>query len=171
MNRVRDSVEEFASQTPKNFREKRYSWTGLDWPVRDIKGRSQADLIKKYTAWKNFIGYDALTPGEKKQVDTQWDDWVSSQEGVWKWDPTSQPIKALRARGPLTRAYYGQRSRKTPTGPNEATSPFAMSILQALPKKKSPEVLTEDIARSLLQEVGGDPAKARQLAKERGYSQ
>ncbi len=135
MEDISETVEQFASQVPKTTIGKKYGAGKTDWLARDPKGYSQADTMKKYLAWKTFIGYDGLGPLEKKQVDLQWDDWIAGQRGVWKWDPNSGPVKALRARGPLTRA-YGSQFRQTPTGPLEATNPLQNSIARALPKKK-----------------------------------
>lgn len=165
MGHIGKSVEQFASQIPKTTIKKRYSWTGLDWPVRDIRGRSQADIIKMYTAWKNSIGYgkgaDGMSPIERRQVDTEWDAWIATQKGTWKWNPNSNQVKALRAGGPLTRV-YGAEFRKTPTGPTEATSPLQLSIARALPKKKENDPTVEQLRKIGTQE-------AYDIGKNLGY--
>jgi len=163
LENVKESVEEFAGQTPKTKISKRYGIGKTDFLARDVKGRSQADTIKKYYAWRDFIGYEGLTPVEQKQVDSQWDGWIAGQKGTWKWNPGSRQVKAIRAKGPLTRA-YGSQFRRTPTGPTEAVNPLQMSIARALPKKKEePQKPTAGELRSK-----GTP-EAYEIGKNLGY--
>lgn len=136
MKAVGASVEQYASQTPKTTFQKRYGLGGIDILKRDIRGRSQASIMTKYRGWKGHIGYEGLTPVEKRQVDGEWDAWVSEKGESWKWDTASKQVRAERAGGPLTRA-YGSQFRKTPTGPIEATNPLQNSIANLLPKKKN----------------------------------
>lgn len=135
MEAIGGSIEQFAKDTPAT-RTKRYGIGGFDWTKRDVKTRSQASIMEKYRTWKQYIGYAGLTPVEKRQVDGEWDAWVSEKGKNWKWKPKEKYVRAERASGPLTRA-YGSQFRKTPTGPLEATNPLQMSIAQTLPKKKS----------------------------------
>ena len=137
MKAVGVSVEQFAKDTPKTTLKKRYGLGGADWTKRDIRGRSQKDIMERYRGWKQFIGYEGLTPVEKRQVDGEWDAWISEKGESWKWDVTSNKssVRAERAGGPLTRA-YGSQFRQTPTGPLEATNPLQNSIARSLPKKK-----------------------------------
>ncbi len=139
LDKISDSIEEFGVQIPKTTVEKRYGKSlGMtaDWLKRDVKGYAQADVMKMYLKWRTMIGYDGFeSPIERRQVDQEWDNWVASQKGNWKWNPDSKLIKAYRARGPLTRA-AGSPYRQTPTGPLEATNPLQNSIARALPKKK-----------------------------------
>lgn len=135
MEKIGGTIKQFASQTPKSMIEKRYGAGKTDWLARDKRGYSQADTTKKYLAWRTYVGYDGMAPIEKKQVDMQWDDWIAGAKGTWKWNPKSDPVKALRARGPLTKA-YGSQFNKTPIGPNEAANPLQMSIAGVMPKKK-----------------------------------
>ena len=126
---------------------------------------TQKSLLKQYNKWKVNIGYDAMTASRQNQVDSEWDAWVADKK--MKWNPESKEVLASRGRGPLTRG-YGSKTQRTPLGPREAGNPIQASIAIGLPKKKQ---LTEDVVRSLLQEVNNDPAEARRLAKERGYMQ
>ncbi len=131
------SIEKFAEKTKAvKTKQKKYGAFGWDWTKKDVANvRSQAAVMKQYRAWKQFIGYSGFTPTEKRQVDGEWDNWISEKGGDWKWDTGSKTIKAERAGGPLTRA-FGSQFRQTPTGPGEATNPFQDSIKNALPKKK-----------------------------------
>ncbi len=164
LDKITGSIEEFGTQIPKTTVEKRYGKSlgvTADWLKRDVKGYAQADVMKMYLKWRTMIGYDGLeSPIERKQVDQEWDDWIASQKGTWKWNPDSKLIKAYRARGPLTRA-YGSQFRQTPTGPNEATNPLSDSIAQALPKKKN-----QPTAEELLQDR---TEENYELGKSLGY--
>jgi len=160
MKGIADSVEEFAEQTPKTTLQKRYGPGGIDWTKRDIKGRSQKDIMDKYRSWKGFVGYADFTPVQKRQADTQWDDWVASKGKSWKWDTASDKVRAERASGPFTRA-YGSQFRRTPTGPLEATNPLQNSIARSLPKKKK-QPTAEELRSEGTQE-------SYQLGKNLGY--
>ena len=160
LKNVTGSVKHFAEQTPKTTLEKRYGLGGADWTKRDIRGRSQKDILGQYQTWKGFIGYEGLTPVEKRQVDTQWDEWVAGEGKSWKWNPESKAVRAERAGGPLTRA-YGLQFRQTPTGPLEATNPLQNSIARALPKKKK-----QPTAEELLQ---NRTEENYELGKSLGY--
>lgn len=159
MKKFKPSVEQFAKETPRT-RTKQYGVGGYDWTKRDIKTRSQASIMQQYKAWKQFIGYEGLTPVEKRQVDGEWDMWLENKGESWKWDASSKYIRAERAGGPITRA-YGSKFRKTPTGPNEAVTPLQMSIAQALPKKKK-----QPTAEELLQ---NRTEENYELGKSLGY--
>ncbi len=157
MKAVGKSVEQFASQAKG---KKQYGIGGYDWTKRDKKTRSQATIMEKYRGWKQFIGYEGLTPVEKRQVDGEWDTWVANKGKDWKWDIASKYIRAERAGGPLTKA-FGSQFRQTPTGPREATNPLQTSIAQALPKKKNQPTAEE------LRQKGGQ--ESYQLGKSLGY--
>ncbi|KKK77563.1 hypothetical protein LCGC14_2852330, partial [marine sediment metagenome] len=158
MDAYQETIEEFAKSgrpTKKKF--------GIDWLAKDV--HTQKSLLKQYNTWRVNIGYDDMTAGRQRQVDNEWDAWVADKD--MKWNPESKDVLAARGKGPLTRG-YGSQIRKTPLGPREAGNPIQESIATRLPKKKA---LTEDIVRSLLQETNNNPAEARRLAKERGYTQ
>ena len=155
-------------------------------PGRNIKVRSEQSLLRQYKAWRTNIGYDSMDANKQRQVDSEWDSWVGTQKGKWNWDPKgSKVIQALRAKGKLSRG-YGAQFRGTPTGPTEGRNPLHDSIAKMLPARsyeevlaesesdtlvgEGPRTLTREIALSIMQEAGGDKAKARQIAAERGYS-
>jgi hypothetical protein len=171
MENIMESVEDFAEDAPKTTLKKRYGAWGVDVFKRDVRGRSQKDLLSQYNSWRTNIGYDDLTSVQQRQVDSQWDDWVGSQKGNWKWNPESKEVMASRGKGPLTRS-YGRQFNKTPIGPGEGGSMLKGSVMASMPKKEEAmpsKQLTEDDVRSIMQEAGGDPIKARKLAQERGY--
>jgi len=160
MKGIAESVEEFTKDVPKTTLQKRYGPGGIDILKRDIRGRSQKDILEKYQSWKRFIGYADFTAVQKRQVDTQWDDWVAAQGKSWKWNTASKTVRAERASGPLTRA-YGSQFRRTPTGPLEATNPLQNSIARSLPKKKK-QPTAEELRSEGTQE-------SYQLGKNLGY--
>ncbi len=156
-----DTVEEFT----KSGKSKRYGKiTGFDWTAKDV--HTQGSMLNQYNKWKTYIGYDAMTFSQQGQVDSEWDSWAKTKNLAW--NPETKAVKAARGRGPLTNGYGGSKTRNTPLGPREAGDPLQSSIAKLLPKKK---VLTQDVVRSLLLETNNDPAEARRLAKERGYTQ
>jgi hypothetical protein len=178
-----ESAEEFALAAGKGTIRKRELF-GVDRLAPDVKGYSQASIMRQYKAWRTNIGYDSMDSNKQRQVDSEWDSWVGTQGKKWKWDTESKEIRAIRAKGPLSRG-YGAQFRGTPTGPSEARNPLHDSIARAMPKKSyddvpietgmeeetpEPKVLTREIAVSIMQEAGGDRSKARQIAAERGYS-
>jgi hypothetical protein len=96
-------------------------------------------LLKKYRAWQTSIGYHgALSNAEQNQVDREWDAWIASKEPKSGWNPTTREVRALRAKGPITRGATA-RFRDTPIGPREALSPLASSVKTNLPKRREPE--------------------------------
>ncbi len=159
MENYQETIEEFA----KSGKAKKYGWFGVDRWAKDV--HTQKSLLKQYNTWRANIGYDAMTSSQQGQVDNEWDAWVADKD--MKWNPESKDVLAARGKGPLTRG-YGSPIRGTPLGPREAGNPIQSSIAASLPKKKA---LTEGIVRSLLQETNNNPAEARRLAKERGYTQ
>ncbi len=161
MENYQETIEEFT----KSGKIKKYRF-GIDRLAKDI--HTQKSLLKQYNTWKVNIGYDAMTSSQQSQVDNEWDAWVANKRTLKKvWNPESKEVKAARGKGLLTRG-YGSPVRGTPLGPREAGNPIQSSIAASLPKKKA---LTEDVVRSLLQETNNNPAEARRLAKERGYTQ
>ncbi len=173
MENLIEGIEEFAEAAPKTTLKKRYGAFGADILKRDVRGRSQGDLLEKYTAWKTNIGYDGMTTVQQRQVDSQWDDWIGTQKGSWKWNPESKEVMAARSKGPLARS-YGRQFYKTPIGPGEGGSQLQHSVAKSVKRpavESEAKRLTEDIARSLMEEAGGDPQKARQLARERRYTE
>jgi hypothetical protein len=178
-----ESAEEFAEATEKGTIRKRYLM-GVDRLAPDVRGRTQKAIMRQYKAWRTNIGYDSMDSNKQRQVDSEWDSWVGTQGKKWKWNIDSDEVKAMRAKGPLSRG-YGAQFRGTPTGPTEARNPLHDSVMRDMPKKSydevpieagmeedtaEPKALTRDIAVSIMQEAGGDRMKAREIAAERGYS-
>ena len=170
MENLMEGIEEFAEAAPKTTLKKRYGPFGVDVFKRDVRGRSQKDLLGKYQAWRTNIGYDGMTSVQQRQVDSQWDAWIDTQSGNWKWNPESKEVMAARSKGPLSRS-YGRQFYKTPVGPKEAGSEIMRSVGKSMPKETQGQQLTDDIARSLMQEAKGNTEEARRLARERGYTE
>jgi hypothetical protein len=78
-----------------------------------------------------------------------------------EWDPANPNIQALRTYGSRL---LGVASQKV-TG--KRISPFAQGVNTPAEGAK---VLDKTTAAALLQEAGGDKNKARELAKQRGFS-
>lgn len=113
----------------------------------DIPGKfwdrpTHATLFQSYRTWRTAIGYDAMTFSQQRQVDNEWDTWVGQNMPASKWDPTSRGVRALRAKGPITRG-FSARFRGTPVGPREAGDPLKDNIIANLPKQPAPESPTE----------------------------
>lgn len=173
-----------AGKSAKKFKEAHYPDESGRLGVSG-KVRTQQSLLRQYKAWRTNIGYDSMDSNKQRQVDSEWDSWIGTQGGKWNWDPKrSKQIQALRAKGPLSRG-YGAQFRGTPTGPTEGRNPLHDAVSRALPRKRyddvpiqvgeevavaESKVITRDIAIAIMQEAGGDRAKARRIAAERGYS-
>jgi hypothetical protein len=183
LDKYEESAGEYAEATEKTTLRVR-KFAGVDILAPDVKGYSQASIMRQYKAWRTNIGYDSMDANKQRQVDSEWDSWVGTQGKKWKWDRDSNEVKSLRAKGKLSRG-YGSQFRGTPTAPTEARNPIHDSIAKQLPTKRydeqatplpgeeaevaEPKVLTKDIIRAIRQEAGGDIKLARQMAAERGY--
>ncbi len=93
-------------------------------------------IYQRYKAWRANIGYDDMTTSQQRQVDNEWDNDIANRG--WDWKPQSGAVRALRAKGPLTRG-YGSRFRGTPTGPSEASNPLQDNVRSFLPKQPTPQ--------------------------------
>lgn len=160
------SLKNYAS-TAKEFALAAPS-TGEWFTGSDNEPRSEEALLAKYRAWKQFIGYDALTPTKQRQVDGEWDATMKAKP-KWKWDPASEAVRSERPQGPLSSAYM----KKRPTaldgaGSNPISESIRKQVDTSLARQEKPK-LTKEEAQVILLEAGGDKAKARQLATERGY--
>jgi hypothetical protein len=153
------------------------------WGKKEIE-----DLLPRYKEFRNEMAvyfnknnYEELLPEDRKKIDMTWD--MKTRElGETEWDPQDFRIQGLRPTGTLERA-----ARKL-------VSPIAASIQEERRKKSmglrfplqeilttapwklgkqevstEPKTLDETTARRILQEVGGDKNKARELARQRGY--
>jgi len=80
-------------------------------------------------------------------------------------DPETQKLmdKVTQRAGELTFKYGGDFEKAA----NEALGEFQDEMKEQV--KNHPKELTDDIAAAIFQEAGGDPAKATQIAEERGY--
>ena len=116
-------------------KETRRGMFGWDWAAKDK--RTHASLFQQYRTWQMAIGYHGkqFTNTEREQVDRKWDAWARQEYPESGWDPTSKGVRALRAKGPITRGFT-ERFRQTPTGPREAGNPLTDNIIANLPKKR-----------------------------------
>lgn len=157
---VRPSMSEFAEAAPSK---------GQFFTRSKNEPRTQADLLTQYEAWRQFIGYDGRNLTQQKQLDMEWDA-VMKARPKWQWDPASEEVSSRRATGALSKAFVG-RSGSTP-GAWAKANPLASQIRREVDQKLAPKTtpLTKEVAAQLLKEAGGDKNKARQLAKDRGYT-
>lgn len=102
--------------------EKRGTWTSL---VKDYT--KQEDLIKQYSAWRDFVGYESRPAVQQRQLDIQWDDMMTADKSN-RWNPKDPAISALRAKGPLTRAAAVTPKPGTPIVGTRGVSPFVTHI-------------------------------------------
>lgn len=128
MKEYEKSVEKYAEDA------RTYSGPGKNQP-------SFASLFTQYKTWQTAIGYHGgLSNAEQRQVDNKWDAWVREEYPRAKWDSTSRAVRALRAKGPITRG-VDARFRGTPIGPTEVSNPLKDNVIANLPKQ--PEVQPE----------------------------
>ena len=101
-------------------------------------------MLKQYKTWRTAVGYDAMSFSQQRQLDNEWDTWVGQEKPQAKWNPTAKEVRALRAKGPITRGFSAQ-FRGTPVGPTEPSNPLQVNIKANLPKQKP----------TFLEKVGG----------------
>ena len=129
-----DTIESFLG-TISTIKRKAF---GIDWLRRDLpKDPALSTILDRYDAWRTSIGYDAMTFSQQRQVDAEWDIWITKKDWA-QWSPNLEAVKGRRAKGPLTRS-FGAQFRGTPTGPREATNPLQVSIAADLPKRREPK--------------------------------
>ena len=146
---------------------------GLRTP-QQVAGRE--DIVEQYLQAREDFGYDGYDPVARRQFDSRWDALLKA-DGLEAWDPKAPEVQALRADGPLSKAFT--RSL-TPSG-----GPLAEGLAQSVQRKvqqreaqqaRQTVVLRADnpddqrVIQALLQEAGGNPDVAEQLAKARGYA-
>lgn len=136
--------------------------------------RDSDTLRRQYIAARTEFGYDGYSNEAKEQFDHTWDRLLKSQgveEGVW--NRNSPEIKALRSRGPLSKAYT--RDLADTGGPLAADLRDALSATKKTGTPKT-VVLSIDrpddvkIIQAILEEAGGDVKLAETIAIQRGYS-
>lgn len=161
MKTHRESIEEFAGAAAG----KRYGrFTGWDWTKKDKPPTAPA-LYQKYKSWRTNIGYDDMTAVQQRQLDGEWDTWVTGKG--WDWKPQSGAVRALRAKGPLTRG-YGSRFRGTPTGPGEARNPLQDNVKANLPKQPTPQPEPQPVQETQRINIKNPKTGARMFSDDGG---
>lgn len=153
---------------------------GFEWgPPK----KTQQGLLDQYQLWRESIEYENRGLIKQQQLDREWDMAMRSEKKFSNWwmdEKQRKPIpevQALRSTGKIAQA---MRSRmvETPMG-GGVTTPFDQSMLDIKPKTKElpgpttvskGQKLDEETARWILNQVGGDKVKARQMAIQMGYS-
>lgn len=108
----------------------------IDVPWGRDKPPTHETLFQQYRTWQTSIGYHgALSNAEQGQVDREWDAWARNNYPESSWNPTAREVRALRAKGPITRG-FGARFRGTPIGPTEPINPLQENVRANLPKPK-----------------------------------
>jgi len=119
-------------------------------------------LKEIYFAERDKAGYgDQMNAAEQRGFDAAWDELLdSSKAGKKAWNPDDPDILSSRT--------YDQRLLNIAAGKmtGKRVSPFA----QGMSKSVEPKTLDKVTAAAILKEAGGDKNKARQIARERGYS-
>lgn len=113
ITKIQASVNEFASAAKPSKR-----WH-LEWGPHP---RDEQSLVQQYRKWKQYVGYDQLDPVVQRQLDFEWDSWMAGDDQYDKWwydkknrTPMAE-IRALRAKGPGTRAIQRKVTDVTPIG-------------------------------------------------------
>ena len=73
---------------------------GFEWGPPKVK---KDKLLGQYTKFQQDIGYAAMAPNQRNQVDFIWDEQMKTKKH-YGWDPTDVEVKKLRPRGRLTQA-------------------------------------------------------------------
>lgn len=160
--RGRFTPGEFKAYT-EDFKNMAESAIAKPWLSRNY---AEPDKLKEqYFAARAKYGYDTdMNVTERKAFDLAWDNAIGSDKKLTKaW-------KKLKDEDPdlFTSRTYDDRllniaARKIN---GQSVSPLAASIQGQTPKRK----LTKQEATAILNQAGGDKDKARQLAKQLGYS-
>jgi hypothetical protein len=119
-------------------------------------------LQLQYVLNRKQNGYEGMNTTEKHQFDYLWDEKAKTR-GFTNWNPGDPQIRLLRGVGPLQQTAARQVN---PLVKSEVRSPLAQSVVT----EKRPQTLTKEIAQQFLTQAGGDKDKARQIAKQQGYS-
>lgn len=159
--------------------------------ITNTKGwgkKELVDLIPRYKEYRdevavyfNKTSYDDLTPEDRRKIDLSWDMKARHLEET-KWDPKRFEIMSLRPTGilekaagklvsPIAASVQEEKRKKSmglrfPLQEIMTTAPWKLGKQEV---STEPKVLDEVTARRILQEVGGDKNKARNLARQRGY--
>lgn len=144
--------------------------------------KEHEDLVEPYLRFlqneaiiQGAANYEELNTIQKRQINQAWDNMNRSQRT--KWNPEDPQLRPYRATGKLASAVTGTSpmseaiKKEKPSGSSlkkiwtKLTEPGGVP-----PYAKQTRPLDRETAANLLKEVGGDKTKARQLAKQRGYS-
>ncbi len=131
---------------------------GFEWgPPKKTK----ESLIDQYVRWREYLGYDNLDPGRKRQLDTRWDADMRSNKRYKNWwsdDKKRIPaveVKALRAAGKISKAMQNRFVRNI--------SPFGKSVGQfkTVPGPFAPPVAVLPREQASEPEPGVKPIRQR----------
>ncbi|MBE3139519.1 MAG: hypothetical protein IMZ53_02945 [Thermoplasmata archaeon] len=141
-------------------------------------------LGTNYLMWRDDIAklsgvesYEQLSPAQQIQLDQQWDLTMASDGRFDTWF-TDKNLTKVNPEVTKLRPHSG----KLQAAAAAKVSPFGKGVAAEKPKERAPwyridvktprsegKKLDEFTARKLLKEAGGDKAKARQLAIQKGY--
>ncbi len=125
-------LEQYA-ETMREFAGRAEEKEGWEWgPPEKIR----ESLESQYEAWQHRYGYAGMKLTQKNQMDDLWDAVMQEGKKAFKqWDPLSVDVKALRARGQVSKT-MAKRVTGTPT--KYDTTPLGQSIAEKTEKKPEP---------------------------------
>lgn len=152
------SIGQFSQAAPEQGR----------WNPFSENRREQKDLIEQYKGWRDFVGYEARPPVQRRQLDIQWDDLMAGDKKN-KWNPKSPEISALRAKGSIARAAAAQVMPGTPMAGIPKTSPFIDHVNEQKPEPKMVQVQRPD--GGLVEVPANEWQQQKEIALSEGWKE
>jgi len=116
---------------------------GWDWPQELISDwtdqkrfapkKSQSALTAAYMKWRDRIQYDVYEPHHQRQLDTEWDA-VMASDDRFEWDASKPEVRILRTKGPIGSAIINKKFQ-TPTRMS-GNGPIQVGIAKQLPSNQ-----------------------------------
>ena len=127
------------------------------------KSKSQSSLTAAYMKWRDRIQYDMYEPHHQKQLDTEWDA-VMNSDDRFEWDANKPEVRILRTKGPISSAIINKKFQ-TPTRMT-GNGPMQVGIAKQLPQQKTEQRVR---VRGKDGKVGTIPASQLNEALKSGY--
>ena len=147
---------------------------GWDWPQELISDwtdqkrfapkKSQSALTAAYMKWRDRIQYDVYEPHHQRQLDTEWDA-VMASDDRFEWDASKPEVRILRTKGPIGSAIINKKFQ-TPTRMS-GNGPIQVGIAKQLPQQKTDQRVR---VRGKDGKVGTIPASQLNEALKSGYT-
>ena len=128
------------------------------------KSKSQSALTAAYMKWRDRIQYDVYEPHHQRQLDTEWDA-VMASDDRFEWDASKPEVRILRTKGPIGSAIINKKFQ-TPTRMS-GNGPIQVGIAKQLPQQKTDQRVR---VRGKDGKVGTIPASQLNEALKSGYT-